>query len=1070
MKKHKNKGLFLVVTFIFMAFSIFHVKDVFAAEIDYDARAKELCKSKLENRKVEWDESKKKLSSDQSQLTVYIKSKDGQQYTFDVGVDYTIGDTTTHQDFTNQTTDHEITIPTKYDGKSNVIVKITATLVSSTQVTDTDGVTYDCSRNFVLESSYRFEDNSIEKVANPSFNGICARYKSGTLSNSDLKLNNNFKELTAGGKYSYATVSSKTINGQSGASLLSNLFPYCDSQYVDNVYSDRQVLNQLYQAAGIVINRANFQENALPNSENEGFVKLDPSRKISLTCDAFAVNTESTRKSNVRKFYFTSSDKKSMDFHYTPNTTETKDVCSVECVEQVTVSYGPPVSVKAGLCFEYEVEIRSKVTCSSKLLTEEPKISQYKVCEPTAYCNNSGSYYFDQAGPNEEFDSCVNSCDGGKYSQSCINSCYNKVYKKKKSSKKKTASLALNSSSVMKLANSNPSWCNENNLAQIGDGERRDNDGNVQYPSNQAIGKASTIAAAYRNSVYGGYYYSNGKVTLDGIEQPNISWKTYDASFSNSSTRKLADGTVVPAYPGCYWNGYGRYYFLNTTKGIRTVFNDNHIRIHYYDGNDKLGDWLYFPSNGFKSSSACNDKCHWEIGTCDGYLNYVSPNGTSSAYNAYYKDLKKYNETLEECSAKAKCSETTATYTMTANNSINIKTCTVDEGKGNDGSNGSCTTWEETSDKKTSITTDSKNNIITKEVSGVCALTPTTDNDDYKTVISFPGSYINNKTGDVVFKVPTGKEKYYSYKKNQYCVPLNAKDVNKNWYIWDQVNKRAESAKSSVNTTLTTDTTGTTYNKYTDSNAIYNIGATIKKFGFLDWNVDVSCFYAVSTVSDTPSGDGDECRGTNCKKTSATNYDTKAAALDELFPAADTTDNAVGTSTTTELKESAKVTKLNYMTKKSSATKVANSSTSRDVGYNWSCDSTNLTNKNYPVTPTALISKIQKQGDSIYNDSTEKDFHLTITKQNIKNIRSYNKDKAYTDFGTDKYVNNVNNISFYKSSFLKNTSYVYSYSGPRVHLCNNMKNGECDVLSEYVSSEQACVKLNNEKVGVTLYE
>ena len=52
MKKHKNKGLFLVVTFMFMAFSIFHVKDVFAAEIDYDARAKELCKSKLENRKL----------------------------------------------------------------------------------------------------------------------------------------------------------------------------------------------------------------------------------------------------------------------------------------------------------------------------------------------------------------------------------------------------------------------------------------------------------------------------------------------------------------------------------------------------------------------------------------------------------------------------------------------------------------------------------------------------------------------------------------------------------------------------------------------------------------------------------------------------------------------------------------------------------------------------------------------------------------------------------------------------------------------------------------------------------
>lgn len=31
-------------------------------------------------------------------------------------------------------------------------------------------------------------------------------------------------------------------------------------------------------------------------------------------------------------------------------------------------------------------------------------------------------------GPNDDFDACVNSCDGGKYTQSCINSCYNTVY------------------------------------------------------------------------------------------------------------------------------------------------------------------------------------------------------------------------------------------------------------------------------------------------------------------------------------------------------------------------------------------------------------------------------------------------------------------------------------------------------------------------------------------------------------------------------------------------------------------------------------------------------------------
>ena len=45
------------------------------------------------------------------------------------------------------------------------------------------------------------------------------------------------------------------------------------------------------------------------------------------------------------------------------------------------------------------------------------------------------------SGPNDDFDACVNSCDGGKYTQSCINSCYESVYG---STKKRDLSL-LNS-------------------------------------------------------------------------------------------------------------------------------------------------------------------------------------------------------------------------------------------------------------------------------------------------------------------------------------------------------------------------------------------------------------------------------------------------------------------------------------------------------------------------------------------------------------------------------------------------------------------------------------------------
>lgn len=1056
-RMHKKMGkLIFILLLVLVTFNVANVnaaKDEIDDEIkttcdtDYNTDAQrneckkkaKICAEKLANN----FDIKREISSDKKKAYITIDKKHNEdkddndkQFVFDVKV---TRNGTDSEIIKGKKTGEKFAIDTNYDGSDSVIIEVSATISDDGKEADVS-----CEKIFNVYSRIRLESTKVDSVTNDALKagtGICWKYKNDKLTSDDVKSNSKYKNLLSGGNLSYSKI--KAING--GESKFNSLFPYCNSNEVTNVYTDNQILSQMYQAASIVVNLANSSSTPLPNHDNDDYIKIDPSKKLSLTCDAFSDNLTK----NVRKFFFLKqAESKSVTFHYTPSKSETKEVCSVQCMEEVTVTYGPPVSVKAGLCFEYEVEIRSKVTCNSVIKQEMPDINQYKVCEPSVNCHNGSSSFVTQAGPNEEFDSCVNKCDGGKYSQSCINSCYNKVYKK--GSKTKKQSLSLSDDAVVKFTSSsgfagNESWCN-------------------QYRAYQNNNAAADVYYAYKTQGYYGGYYTR---------QNGLTWESYN---KYSGTPKI-NGEKIKTIKNCYWNDYARFYFNNLNLAIRTVANGQaYGNAWNYMINDNLNKWSYVPdrNNGVKLGynhyigAYCDDVCEL-VNTCDGYLNDIAPDGQESRYKAYLKDLEEYNNAIEGCSAKAKCSETTATYTMTANNSINIKTCTVDEGKGNDGSNGSCTTWEETSDKKTSITTDSKNNIITKEVSGVCASTPTTDHDDYKTVISFPGSYINNKTGDVVFKVPTGKEKYYSYKKNQYCVPLNAKDVNKNWYIWDQVNKRAEREKSSVNTTLTTDTTGTEYNKYTHSDAIYNIGATIKKFGFLDWNVDVSCFYAVSTVSDTPSG-GDKCTGTDCEKTSATNYDTKAAALDELFPAADTTDNAVGTSTTTELKESAKVTKLNYTTKKSSATKVANSSTSRNVGYNWSCDSTNLTNKNYPVTPTALISKIQKQGDSVYSDSTERDFHLTITKQNIKNIRSYNKDKAYTDFGTDSYANKVNNISFYKSSFLKNTSYVYSYSGPRVHLCNNMKNGECDVLSEYVSSEQTCVKLNNEKVGVALYE
>ena len=109
--------------------------------------------------------------------------------------------------------------------------------------------------------------------------------------------------------------------------------------------------------------------------------------------------------------------------------------CKRVCEEVVKVDYGPPIAVKAGMCFEYRVKVSSIVQCKSDTSgTTEPKAPE--VCLPTPTCySNAMKEEMKVAGPTEDFQACVESCDGGKYSEKCSNSCYNKVYGDKKDNK-----------------------------------------------------------------------------------------------------------------------------------------------------------------------------------------------------------------------------------------------------------------------------------------------------------------------------------------------------------------------------------------------------------------------------------------------------------------------------------------------------------------------------------------------------------------------------------------------------------------------------------------------------------
>ena len=130
-------------------------------------------------------------------------------------------------------------------------------------------------------------------------------------------------------------------------------------------------------------------------------------------------------------------------YYYQPGHATEGDAvsCKITCEEAVEVEYGPPVASKAGMCFEYKVRVTSRVTCN---MSEAPKPPKHdcNVCTPTPSCSGSSGKVWRQGGPNEDFDACVQSCDGGQYTTKCSNQCYKEVYgtttKSTKSAKKQS--------------------------------------------------------------------------------------------------------------------------------------------------------------------------------------------------------------------------------------------------------------------------------------------------------------------------------------------------------------------------------------------------------------------------------------------------------------------------------------------------------------------------------------------------------------------------------------------------------------------------------------------------------
>lgn len=117
-------------------------------------------------------------------------------------------------------------------------------------------------------------------------------------------------------------------------------------------------------------------------------------------------------------------------FYSSENEILNNNLCKVNCYETFVTTYDPPVTSSSGLCFSYKVTVRSKVYCKTEINKDNLKWPEgVTICASMgAECN--GSKEETQAGPSDDFDSCVKLCDDGKYSQKCVDNCYNKVYEK----------------------------------------------------------------------------------------------------------------------------------------------------------------------------------------------------------------------------------------------------------------------------------------------------------------------------------------------------------------------------------------------------------------------------------------------------------------------------------------------------------------------------------------------------------------------------------------------------------------------------------------------------------------
>ena len=726
------------------------------------------------------------------------------------------------------------------------------------------------------------------------------------------------------------------------------LFPYCYSSTVSRNLDEEYISN----LAGIAIRSYKFRHRSLEESkpveipaDSEQTFTDTSNLKLNLTCDILNIGTKSAEYQYVNKHKYTAIKETSKSY----NTSKKTYTCKKTCTEVLTVEYGPPVASIAGLCFEYKVRVKSEVTCQTEGTdVPPPNPDDYKYCEPVVQCvSTSGRTIISYGGPNEDFDKCINKCDKGKYTQKCINKCYNKL-----NNTSNNSNLRLNY--IDKVEATQLSDCNSI-LTQ--------NQPDPTTLSNLIIDAPST------DRCYGHYEWVNGQI-------------------------KWISGN------GGHWTKYARYYFLNANETINTINQDsinmsagngrlmNGYERRYYSPIDGFKKWTHYTQGTYSGTAGCEYQCQY-LGCSAGEK--LNPDDVKGSFE---DDMDVYEQFINECTAEASCSTKTAEFTIKVNNK------TKDKPNEDNWINYDAATLRNTG---SAVDIHDNSNIILNRSD---CYGETINKNKYMTEWSFPGTWINNKTGEISYKEK--EDKTWHKKKDKFCTSLNSADVNVGWWYYGTMNEK----KNVV--------TGETMTDEQLKAAVtdYNIKASTSDFGHFSWKIDVSCFYALYDTAGKK-----ECIDKNCDdikdKNPAQRYRIRTVDTADLFPSPegkDTTD----------------------------ATK-----TGRTPGFNWTINATNLKNEDYIIAPTALLEDIQtkERNGETYSD-TNLEYEFVLDREALKAIRKHTTSGNYTNF-TGKFEI-VNGVSVYNSSLFRGLGSTLDskYINKVGKLgCNNQENDSCNNYS-----------------------